>query len=186
MTALLWAKEIHGSVEHVDAGSVITAPRFGDGNWRGGWWARYEHHSGELIWRRHHRRGACLIGVVGDVIIATTHKSSGVYAIDYRTGRKLWSRLGDHGNLLLKIFDYLPCDNEGDRPALIYNGHILTARGRLLDRTSGRIISRHSVEFCSGGIVRAIDGNPVTHWHPLARCRYGGIPARPRGGGWHQ
>lgn len=100
MLSLWWAREIYGSVEHSHAECVITAPHFGDGNWRGGWWARYEHDSGTQVWQRYHRRGACLFAITGDVIIATTHKYSGIFGISLTTGKKLWSRLG-------YLFDYL-------------------------------------------------------------------------------
>jgi hypothetical protein len=150
------------SVEHTDANSLITAPRLGDGNWRGGWWARYQHRTGQLVWRHNHRRGACLFAIVNGVIVATTHKFSGVYAFSYETGKKLWSRLGGHADWLLKLFDYLPCDNEGDAPDRIQNDQILTREGRLLDRTSGSILSSHTIAR----------GDPF-HW---PRFRYGGIP----------
>ena len=47
---------------------IVTAPRFGDGNWRGGWWAMYERATGRCIWKRKHRRGAELFDRSGDVI----------------------------------------------------------------------------------------------------------------------
>lgn len=180
MIPLLWSKEIHGSVGHSDADSIITAPRFGDGNWRGGWWARYQHRTGELVWRRYHRRGACLFAVVDGVIVATTHKCSGVYALSYRTGKKLWSRLSRRADWLLKLFEYLPCDNEGDGPLRIQNDQILTCEGRLLDRKSGAILSCHmtgSGDDASRSSKEAGGDRDDPFLTP--RFRYGGIPVQP-------
>jgi hypothetical protein len=74
---------------------------------------------------------------------------------------------------LLKLFDMLPVDNEGDAPERIWHGAVLTHRGRLLNATTGKIESRHTLEYSADfpiTLVR-IDGESVT---PLgdARDRY--------------
>jgi hypothetical protein len=105
-----WHAQVDGSIALVDDNALITAPRFGDGNWRGGWWAKYDLSNGNCLWKTKHRRGANVCDVLDDVIIATTHKGSGVYAISLSTGKILWSRLGDRFNWLLKGCDLLPAD----------------------------------------------------------------------------
>ena len=180
MISHLWSHEIHGSVEHSDASCIITAPRFGDGNWRGGWWARYDHDTGMLRWRHYHRCGACLFAICENMIIATTHKSSGVYAISLESGRQIWSRLGYRFNILLKLFEFLPCDNEGDGPLQIMDGHVLTSSGRLLDRNSGRVLSVHRIEYRTSSPwgIKSVDGKPFNTFH-VPRFRYGGMPTQP-------
>lgn len=160
---LLWSRTIHGSVAWADDESLITTPLLGDGNWRGGWWARYDRNTGAVIWRRWHRRGASLFALVGEMIIATTHKGSGVYAINYATGRKLWSRLGDRFDLLLKLCEFLPCDNEGDGPMDIVNDLVFTGRGRMLDPATGKIESRHRIDYhwdSDNSCTTLVDGKP--------------------------
>ena len=129
----LWKTTVHGGIALVTADTIITSPRFGDGNWRGGWWGRYERRTGECRWRQKHRRGSSLFDKVGDVLIATTHKNSGIYAFSFSDGSRLWGRLGDRLNWVLKLIDMLPVDNEGDAPERIWHGAVLTHRGRLLN-----------------------------------------------------
>ena len=145
------------------ADSIVTAPRFGDGNWRGGWWTRFDRRTGSHKWRRKHRRGAELFDRIGDVVFATTHKYSGVYAISLASGRRLWARLGDRLDWMLKCFDVLPCDNEGDAPERVWNGGLLTRSGRLLDAETGMIVSRHQLEYSNGTprTLVKIDGRSV-------------------------
>ena len=163
MVPALWDIEVHGGIALVTTDAVVTAPRFGDGNWRGGWWAKYDRLSGDCMWRRNHRRGAELFDVIEDVIVSTTHKYSGVYALSLSSGRRLWTRLGDRFDWLLRVFDQLPCDNEGDAPERVWRGQILTRSGRLLDNHSGRIVSRHKLDYSTGDsrtLVR-VDGQSV-------------------------
>jgi len=169
MVPALWDIEVHGGIALVTNDAVVTTPRFGDGNWRGGWWAKYDRQSGDCIWRRKHRRGAELFDVIEDVIVSTTHKHSGVYALSLSTGHRLWTRLGYRFNFFLRFFDQLPCDNEGDAPERVWRGQILTQSGRLLDNHSGRIVSHHKLDYSTGGsrtLVR-IDGQPVEKRGPL-------------------
>jgi hypothetical protein len=121
------------------------------------------------MWRRNHRRGAELFDVVEDVIVSTTHKYSGVYALSLSSGCRLWTRLGGRFNWLLRLFDQLPVDNEGDAPERVWRGQILTRSGRLLDIHSGRIVSRHRLDYATGlprKLVR-IDREPVDTREPL-------------------
>jgi hypothetical protein len=169
----LWKTMVHGGIALVTDDAIITAPRFGDGNWRGGWWGRYDRRSGECQWKRKHRRGAALFDRIGDVLITTTHKYSGIYAISLSDGSRLWCRLGYRLNWLLKLFDMLPVDNEGDAPERIWRGAVLTRAGRLLNATTGRIESRHRLEYVTGNartLVR-VDGESVTPFD-AARERY--------------
>ena len=145
--SLLWSKEIRGTVAYADANSLITSPenKFAY-HCVGGWWSRYRRDNGELIWRRHHRRGSVYFGLVSDVIIATTYHA-GIYGISFISGRKLWTRLGDSFDWFLKLLDCVPgLDNEGDRPVGIVHQHVLSVEGRLIDRNTGRILSRHHLE----------------------------------------
>lgn len=163
MIPTLWNGTVFGGIAMTTEDSIVTSPRFGDGNWRGGWWARYDRQTGACKWRRKHRRGAELFDRIGDIALATTHKYSGIYAISLATGRRVWARLGDRLDWLLKCFDTLPCDNEGDAPERVWNGGILTRSGRLLNAESGRIISRHQLEYSNGSprsLVK-IDGKSV-------------------------
>jgi len=160
----LWKTRVHGGIALVTDDAIITSPRFGDGNWRGGWWGRYDRRSGECRWRRKHRRGAALFARVGDVLITTTHKYSGIYALSLSDGSRLWCRLGYRLNWLLKLFDGLPVDNEGDAPERIWQGAVFTQAGRLLNATTGRIESRHRLEYLTHNartLVR-VDGQAVT------------------------
>lgn len=169
MVPALWDIEVHGGIALVTNDAVVTAPRFGDGNWRGGWWAKYDRQTGDCIWRRNHRRGAELFDVIEDVIVSTTHKYSGIYALSLSSGRRLWTRLGDRFNLLLRFFDQLPCDNEGDAPVGVWHGQLLTRSGRLLDTHSGRVVSRHRLDYSTGDsrtLVR-VDGQSVDTRGPL-------------------
>lgn len=163
MIPTLWTDTIYGGIAMVTDDCLVTAPRFGDGDWRGGHWAKIDKRTGSPIWRRKHRRGAAVFDRIGSTIIATTHKYSGVYAISLSTGRRLWSRLGDRFDWLLKCCEYLPCDNEGDGPEHIWNGGVLTRSGRLLDAQSGRIVSRHELKYSDSGprMLVAIDGEYV-------------------------
>ena len=162
MIPALWTKTIYGGIAIVGNDFIVTTPRFGDGNWRGGWWAKYDRQTGECIWKQKHHRGASLFDRIGDVLIATTYKGSGVYGISLASGHRLWTRLGDRLDWLLRCFEFLPCDNEGDGPAMLWNGGILTRSGRFLDVKKGRIVSRHQLEYPGDNsqIVK-IDGNPV-------------------------
>lgn len=164
MIPALWNGTIFGGIAMTNEDCIVTAPRFGDGNWRGGWWARYDRRTGSCKWRRKHRRGAELFDRIGDVVFATTHKYSGVYAISLATGRRLWSRLGDRSDWMLKCFDVLPCDNEGDAPERVWDRGLLTRSGRLLDAATGRIISRHELEYSNGNprTLVKIDGGSVS------------------------
>jgi hypothetical protein len=147
MIPSLWNDTVFGGVAMTTEDSIVTAPRFGDGNWRGGWWARYDRQTGTCKWRREHRRGAELFDRIGDIVFATTHKYSGIYAISLASGRRVWARLGDRFDWMLKCFEMLPCDNEGDAPERVWNGRMLTRSGRLLDAATGRIVSRHQLEY---------------------------------------
>ena len=160
----LWKTKIHGGIALVTDDAIITSPRFGDGNWRGGWWGRYDRGSGECRWEREHRRGAALFDRFGDVLITTTHKYSGIYALSLADGSRLWSRLGYRSNWLLKLFDLLPVDNEGDGPERIWRGGVLSQAGRLLNATTGRIESRHRLEYLTHNArtLVGIDGESVT------------------------
>ncbi len=121
--------------------------------------------TGELVWLSHQRRARCLFDVARGVIVATTDEYSGVYALSFETGKKIWSRLGDRFDWLLKLFEYLPCDNEGDGPFRIQDDQILTRGGCLLDRSSGTILSRnHCFDLRKGDFQKP-------------RFRYGGIPS---------
>jgi hypothetical protein len=175
-----WSCEIHGTIAYCLDNTVLTAPQFGDGNWRGGWWARYRRDDGQLQWKRFHRRGACFFDIVDDAIVATTHKWSGVYAFSLRNGHHLWSRLGDRFDFLLRLFEWLPCDNEGDPPECIYEGGILTRSGRLLDHATGRILRRCELHYRSvihskdnstmhRSELDSIDGHPAQYSPPRAR-----------------
>ncbi len=158
MIPLLWTKEIEGRVGHALGECVITAPRFG------GAWTRYDAATGELVWRQRHRKPGEFFALVSDVIVGTTDKRSGVYAIDYHTGRKRWTRLGGWADPLLQLFEYLPCENEGDGPCEIRDGQIVTLAGRFLDPKDGRIVGAEKVE---------------SYYHRCrseARFDYGGIP----------
>jgi hypothetical protein len=169
----LWKTTVHGGIALVTDEAIITSPRFGDSNWRGGWWGRYDRRTGECRWRQKHRRGAALFDKVGDVLIATTHKNSGIYALSFSDGSRLWGRLGDRLNWLLKLFDLLPVDNEGDAPERIWHGSVLTRHGRLLNATTGKIESRHALEYSADfpiTLVR-IDGESVIQLGD-ARDRY--------------
>ena len=173
MVMEIWKITVHGGIALVTDDAIITSPRFGDGNWRGGWWGRYDRRSGECRWRQKHHRGSSLFDKVGDVLIATTHKNSGIYALSYTDGSRLWGRLGDRLNWLLKLFDMLPVDNEGDAPERIWHGAVLTRHGRLLNVTTGKIVFRHVLEYSAEPpitLVR-IDGEPVTPFGD-ARDRY--------------
>ena len=164
MVMELWKTTIHGGIALVTDDAIITSPRFGDGNWRGGCWGRYDRRTGECLWKQKHRRGASLFDKVGDILIATTHKYSGIYAISFTDGSRLWGRLGDRLNGLLKLFDLLPVDNEGDGPVKIWHDAVLTQRGRLLNAATGKIESRHALEYSADPpitLVR-IDGESVT------------------------
>ncbi len=164
MITKLWKTTVHGGIALVTDDSIITSPRFGDGDWRGGWWGRYDRRTGECRWRQEHRRGAALFDKAGDILIATTHKRSGIYAISFTDGSRLWGRLGDRLNWLLKLFDMLPVDNEGDSPVKIWHDTVLTHSGRLLNTATGKIESRHALEYSADPpitLVR-IDGESVT------------------------
>jgi hypothetical protein len=164
MISTLWNSTVFGGVSIITEDSVITTPRMGDGNWRGGWWAKYDRQTGECKWRWKHRRGAEIFDRIGDIIVATTHKYSGVYAISLASGKCLWSRLGDRFDWMLKCFDVLPIDNGGDAPEMVWKGGILTRSGRLLDVTTGSIISRHQLEYlnCNGRVLARVDGVSVS------------------------
>lgn len=168
----LWKTTVHGGIALVTDDAIITSPRFGDGNWRGGWWGRYDRRTGECRWRHEHRRDSLLFDKVGDVLIASTHKYSGIYAFSYLDGSRLWGRLGHQFNWLLKLFDLLPVDNEGDGPERIWHDAVLTQQGRLLNVTTGKIQSRHALGYTypPRTLVR-IDGEPVTPFGN-ARERY--------------
>lgn len=163
MIPALWSANVFGGVAMVTEEAIVTAPRFGDGDWRGGWWAKYERATGHCVWKKKHRRGAELFDRSGDVIFATTHKYSGVYAISLHSGARLWSRLGDRFDWMLRVFDLLPCDNEGDAPARVWNGGLLTRSGRLLSPVSGAVLSRHRLEYSKSppGTLLSIDGERV-------------------------
>jgi hypothetical protein len=169
MVMELWKTTVHGGIALVTDDAIITSPRFGDGNWRGGWWGCYDRHTGACRWRQKHRRGASLFDKAGNVLIATTHKNSGIYAFSFSDGSRLWGRLGDRLNWLLKLFDLLPVDNEGDSPVRIWHDAVLTQEGRLLNATTGKIQSRHALEYTypPRTLVR-IDGESVT---PLGNAR---------------
>jgi hypothetical protein len=155
MIPLLWAKEIEGRVGYALDPSVITAPPFG------GCWTRYDSATGQLVWRQHHRKPGSLFALLSDIIIGTTDNWSGIYAIDYHTGQKLWTRLGGWADPLLKLFEYLPCENEGDGPCEIRNGKIVTMAGRFLNPKNGRICGKEKVESYyrrGGGSARYIYG----------------------------
>jgi len=129
--------------------------------------------TGTCRWRRKHRRGAALFDRIGDVLITTTHKYSGIYAISFSDGRRLWCRLGDRLNWLLTLFDLLPVDNESDAPERIWRGAVITRAGRLLNARTGRIESRHRLEYATGKgrtLVR-IDGESIIPF-AAARERY--------------
>ncbi|QIF02688.1 PQQ-binding-like beta-propeller repeat protein [Roseimicrobium sp. ORNL1] len=158
MISLLWAKEIEGRVGHALGQSVITVPRLG------GWWTRYDAMTGEVIWRQHHRKPGSFFALQSDVIVGTTDHGSGIYAIDHHTGRKLWTRLGGWADPLLKLFEYLPCENEGDGPCEIVTGQIVTMAGRILNPTNGRVVGREKVQ------------SYYQRGRGPARYFYGGIP----------
>ena len=164
MIPALWNGTIFGGIAMATEDFIVTAPRLGDGNWRGGLWAKYDRQTGACKWQRKHRRGAQLFDRIGDIVFATTHKFSGVYAFSLESGQRLWARLGDRFDLLLQCFDWLPCDNEGDGPERVWNGGLLTRSGRLLDPRTGKIASRHQLEFSSGSPrkLAEIDGNKVS------------------------
>ena len=147
MIPSLWNDTVFGGIAMTTEDSIVTAPRFGDGNWRGGWWARYDRRTGACIWKRKHPRGAELFDRIGDIIFATTHKYSGIYAISLASGGRVWARLGDRFDWLLKCIDTLPFDNEGDAPERVWDGGLLTRSGRLLNAETGRIVSRHHLEY---------------------------------------
>jgi hypothetical protein len=147
MIPALWDIEVHGGIALMTNDAVVTAPRFGDGNWRGGWWAKYDRQTGECMWRRKHRRGAELCDIIGDILITTTHKYSGIYALSYSDGSRIWHRLGYRSNWLLKLFDMAPIDCEGTAPERIWRGGVLTKEGRLLNADTGKVESRHSLEY---------------------------------------
>jgi len=173
MVMELWKTTVHGGIALVTDDAIVTSPRFGDGNWRGGWWGRYDRRTGECRWRRKHRRGSSLFDKVGDVLITTTHKNSGIYALSFSNGSRLWGRLGDRLNWLLKLFDMLPVANEGDAPERIWRDAVLTRHGRLLNATTGKIKSRHALEYTAEPpitLVR-IDGESVAPYG-YARDRY--------------
>jgi hypothetical protein len=169
MVPALWDIEVHGGIALVTNDAVVTAPRFGDGNWRGGWWAKYDRQTGDCMWRRKHRRGAELFDVIEDVIVSTTHKYSGVYALSLSSGRRLWTRLGDRFDWLSRFFDKLPLDIEGDAPEKIWHDAVLTRRGRLLNAATGKIESRHTLEYSNGNPVTLVrvDGESVDTREPL-------------------
>lgn len=150
----LWSRKIHGSVAFCDVDIVLTAPRFGDGNWRGGQWALYRRSDGAPVWRRWHRRGCELFDLVDNTIIATTFKGSGIYAISLLNGKQQWRRLGDRFNVLFELLDGLPCDIEADGPCMIVGDSLVTRRGRILNILSGEIAARGKVQY-----VREV-GNP--------------------------
>jgi len=167
MVPALWDIEVHGGIALVTNDAIVTAPRFGDGNWRGGWWAKYDRRTGECLWRRKHRRGAELYDMIGDILITTTHKYSGVYALSFSDGSRLWHRLGDHFDWLLKLFDMLPITNEGDAPERIWRDAVLTRHGRLLNAATGKIESRHTLEHSNSTPVTLVrvDGESVTPFY---------------------
>lgn len=164
MVPYLWNRSIHGGIGFVTDDAVITAPRFGDGNWRGGTWANYDRRTGECRWNRQHGRGAEVADVIGDVLIATTYKYSGVYALSMLSGARLWYRLGDRFDWLLKLFDKLPIHNAGDAPERIWRGSVLTRSGRLLNAATGSVESYHSLEYSTGNprTLIQIDGEAVS------------------------
>lgn len=86
---------------------------------------------------------------------------------------RLWCRLGHRLDWLLKLFDLLPVDNEGDAPERIWRGAVITRAGRLLNARTGRIESRHRLEYATGKgrtLVR-IDGESIIPF-AAARERY--------------
>jgi hypothetical protein len=95
-------------------------------------------------------------------MIASTYKSSGIYAISLTSGQRIWSRLGDKFDWLRRCFDIL-CDDVGDAPTRIWNGGLLTRSGRLLNAETGKIVSRHRIEYLNTiRTLMKIDGNSVT------------------------
>ena len=166
-----WNTCIHGGVAFARDNTIVTTPRFGDGDWRGGWWARYDLETGNCLWKVKHRRGAYVCDLADDVIVATTHKRSGVYAISLATGARLWARLGDRFNWLLKACDYLPADNEGMAPQRIWRNNVLTRCGRLLDIQTGRIVSRHHLEYSESAPITLlkVDGEEVAQFDDLGQ-----------------
>ena len=165
----LWTTSLKGGIALIQGDMVIASPRFSDGVPLGGWWTRYNLRTGECLWRRKHRRGASLCHLADDLVIASNNHGSGVYAISLESGRRLWCRLGDAFDWLLKLFEYLPCYNEGDQPERLWNGGVLTRSGRLLDLSNGKILSRHKLDhssFYNGQgscreVLDKIDGEPV-------------------------
>ncbi|WP_373653014.1 hypothetical protein [Schlesneria sp. DSM 10557] len=142
MLKFLWSRTIVGNIAFVTEDSVVTCP---DG--KGGVWARYRRDDGALIWWRWHYRGGQFQFVTDEVIISSFFASAGIYATDFRTGKRLWSRLGYTFNLLLKLCDLLPVNNEGDFPLCEYQGCVLTQDGALLDPRTGRVNRRCKIEI---------------------------------------
>lgn len=147
MVTLEWTQRIIGTAVYCTDSFLLTAPALGDGNWRSGYWGRYRRSDGALQWQRYHRRGCSLFDVVGDVVIATTHKYSGIYAISARNGRMLWSRMGDRFEWLFRLFEWLPCDNEADTPLATKGTQLLTHGRLLLDIATGETLRRCRFEY---------------------------------------
>jgi hypothetical protein len=132
------------------------------------------------MWRRKHRRGGALSDKIGDILIG---QGNGSYAISYSDGRRVWHQLGYSFNWLLKLFDLLGIDCEGDQPERIWHGDVLTRSGRLLNAATGKVKSRHSLEYTtveynkhnSYGAYQelaSVDGESVAPFHS-ARDRDG-------------
>lgn len=169
MFKLLWSKPNVGTIAFVTDDSVIVHP-----DWRGGVWSLFRLSDGALLWRRWHYRGGHFCFMIKGVIIASCFYSPGIYALDWRTGRRLWSRLGYTFNWFLKICDLLPVNNEGDSPLCAYQGNILTNEGFLLDPLSGQVNQRCKLEV---GVHLPLDGGvdaQLGHANPDTEIRVDG------------
>ena len=172
MVTLEWTQRIVGTAVYCHDQFVLTAPALGDGNWRGGYWGRYRRCDGAFQWQRFHRRGCSFFDLVDDVILATTHKYSGIYALSLRDGRMLWTRMGDRFEWLFRVFEWLPCDNEADTPLATIGNQLLTHRGLLLESKSGRTVRRCQFQYAErapgdtsfGQQLVSVDGEP---FHPF-------------------
>lgn len=111
-------------------------------------WFVLDAQTGAKFWSGKYFRPTVACDCESDVIIATETRSDGpwicnfgIYAIDAKTGRLLWtSHARGFWGKLLRCFDFIPgFTNEfRDSPLDIINGHVITHFGRCLNVRTGK------------------------------------------------
>jgi hypothetical protein len=117
-----------------------------------GQWFGLDRADGRVLWRRWFFRPDTVVGVAGEVVVASETQSDGpwtaefgCYGISLETGELLWTaHAGGVWGPLLRLLDFVPgfTNDLRDAPVLVRGGEVVCASGRVLDAHRGRDLRR--------------------------------------------